>query len=54
MLLTLGALLLVVWALCLVLFKVASGAVHALLVLGVVAIVAHFVRRRNPLPASAG
>jgi hypothetical protein len=54
MLLTIGVLLVLLWALCVLLFKLHATLIHALLVIGVIAVVAHFVRRRAPPPPSAG
>jgi hypothetical protein len=44
MLLTLAIVLFVVWALCVLVFHVAFALVHLLIVLGVIALVMHFVR----------
>jgi hypothetical protein len=51
MLLAIGIVLAVIWLLCLVAFKVTVAAVHILVVLAVIALIAHFVRRRAPPPA---
>jgi uncharacterized membrane protein (DUF485 family) len=48
MLLTVAIALFVLWALGLLAFKVVSGVIHLALVVAVVALVAHFVRRRAP------
>ena len=46
----LAILLLVVWVLCVLVFKIAFFAVHILLILGVIALVMHFVRKsRTPV-----
>jgi hypothetical protein len=42
--LALAIVLFVVWALCVLVFKVAAAFVHILLILGVIALVMHFVR----------
>lgn len=44
-LLILGLVLLVLWVLAVVAFKVAAFAIHLLLIVGIILIVAHFVRR---------
>ena len=44
MLLTIGIILLVCWALGLFAFHLAGGLIHLLVVLGLIAIVIHFVR----------
>jgi Flp pilus assembly protein TadB len=44
MLLTLAIVLFVVWALCVLVFHVAFALVHLLIILGVIALVMHFVR----------
>jgi hypothetical protein len=49
MLLTVALLLFVLYLLGVVAFKVTAGVIHLLLVIAVVAIVAHFVRRRAPV-----
>jgi len=54
MLLTVGLLLAVLWLLCLLVFKVTAGAIHVILVIAVIAVVMHFVRRKAPPPPSAG
>ena len=41
----LALILLVVWLLCVLVFKIAVFAVHVLLILGVIALVMHFVRK---------
>ena len=41
----LALVLLIVWILCVVVFKIAVFAVHILLILGVIALVMHFVRK---------
>jgi hypothetical protein len=40
----LAIILFIVWALCVLVFKVAAVFVHILLILGVIALVMHFVR----------
>lgn len=45
MLLTLGVILLIVWAVGFFAFKVTLAAIHLLVVLALVAIVLHFARR---------
>jgi hypothetical protein len=47
-------LLLALWALCVWFFTVNVGMIHALLVLGVIAIVVHFVMHKAPPPSSDG
>lgn len=54
MFLALGLTFLALWILCLWLFTVNTGVIHTLLVLGVIAIVVHVVKRKAPPPASAG
>ena len=44
MLLTIGIVLLVLWALGLLAFHVTTGFIHVLIVLALIAIVMHFVR----------
>lgn len=51
MLLTIGLVLAVIWLLCVLVFKVAAGAIHLILVIAVIAIVANFVRRKAPPPS---
>ncbi|NUO40012.1 MAG: hypothetical protein HOQ17_01580 [Gemmatimonadaceae bacterium] len=41
----LALILFVVWVLCVLVFKIAVFAVHILLILGVIALVMHFVRK---------
>jgi Flp pilus assembly protein TadB len=41
----LAIVLLVLWVLCVLVFKIAVFAVHILLILGVIALVMHFVRK---------
>jgi hypothetical protein len=48
MLLTVALVLFVLYLLGVVAFKVTAAVIHLVLVLAVVAIVAHFVRRRAP------
>ena len=43
----LAILLFIVWALCVLVFKIAAFFVHILLILGVIALVMHFVRGRR-------
>lgn len=43
--LALAIVLLVVWVLCVLVFKITVFAVHILLILGIVALVMHFVRK---------
>jgi hypothetical protein len=40
----LAIVLFIVWALCVLVFKIAAFFVHILLILGVIALVMHFVR----------
>ena len=47
MLATIGVILLIAWLLGFLAFNVASGLIHILLVVAVVAIVMHFVRGRG-------
>lgn len=44
MLMTIGIILLICWALGLFAFHVAGGLIHILIVLAIIAIVVHFVR----------
>jgi hypothetical protein len=46
----LAIILLIVWFLCVVVFKIAVFAVHILLILGVIALVMHFLRKGNRTP----
>ena len=46
MLATIAIILIIVWLLGLVAFKVTSALVHALLVIGIILLVLHFVRGR--------
>ena len=48
MLLTIAIVLFVLWALGFLVFHVAAGVIHLALALAVLAIIAHFVRRRAP------
>jgi hypothetical protein len=48
MLLTVAIVLAVLWALGFLVFHVAVGAIHLVLALAVIAIIAHFVRGRAP------
>jgi hypothetical protein len=48
MFLTLALVLAVVWLLCVLAFKITVVAIHLVLVLAVIAVVAHFVRRKAP------
>ena len=48
MLLTIAIVLAVLWALGFLVFNVAAGVIHLVLALAVIAIIAHFVRRRAP------
>ena len=54
MFLIIGLVLAVLWLLCVLAFKVTTGAIHLILVIAVIAVVAHFVRRKAPPPPSAG
>ena len=47
MLMTIFAVLLIMWLLGFTVFHVASGVIHLLLILAVVALVMHFVRGRS-------
>ena len=47
MLITIFAVLLVLWLLGFTVFQVASGLIHLLLILAVIALVMHFVRGRR-------
>ena len=47
MFLTLAIILLVLWALGFLAFHVTAAAIHLLVVLGVIALIVHFVRRPN-------
>ena len=44
LLLTLGVILLVIWALCFLAFHVTVGLIHILIVIAVIAIIMHFIR----------
>jgi hypothetical protein len=48
MMLTIAIVLAVLWALGFLVFHVAAGAIHLVLALAVIAIIAHFVRGRAP------
>ena len=43
----LAILLLIIWAVCVLVFKIAAFFVHILLILGAIALVMHFVRGRR-------
>ena len=43
----LAILLFIIWALCVLVFKIAAFFVHILLILGVISLVMHFVRGRR-------
>ena len=47
MLLALALVLFVVWVLAFVVFHLVVGAIHLLVLLGVIALIAHFVRGRG-------
>ncbi|MDQ2971198.1 MAG: lmo0937 family membrane protein [Acidobacteriota bacterium] len=49
MLLTIGIILLICWALGFFAFHVAGGLIHLLIVIAVIAIVVHLVRGRSPV-----
>jgi hypothetical protein len=49
MLVTLAIILAIAWLLGFTVFNVASGLIHVLVVLAIVAIIAHFVRGRGPV-----
>jgi hypothetical protein len=44
LLLALGVILLVIWALCFLAFHITVGLIHLLILLGIIAIIVHFVR----------
>lgn len=46
--LTIAAILVILWLLGFVAFHVASGLIHILLLIAVIAIIVHFVRGRGP------
>ena len=48
MFLTIGLVLLVIWALCVFAFKITAATVHLIAVIAVIAIIMHFVRGRGP------
>jgi hypothetical protein len=48
-LLTVALVLFVLYALGLVAFKITAGLIHLVLAIAVVALIAHFVRRRAPV-----
>lgn len=52
MFLTIAIVLAIVWLLCVVLFKITAAAIHLILIIAVIAIIAHFVRRKAP-PSAA-
>lgn len=46
----LAIILFILWALCVLVFKITAFVVHIVLILGVIALVMHFVRgRRTPV-----
>jgi hypothetical protein len=48
--LALGIILFVIWALCILAFKITFAFIHLLVVLAVIAVVIHFVRKaRTPV-----
>ena len=47
MLLTIGIILAVLWALGFLVFHVAAGVIHLVLVIALIAVVMHFVRGRS-------
>jgi len=49
MFLAIALVLFVVW-LCLLVFKVAFGAIHLLVIIAIVAFIVHFIRRKTPTP----
>jgi hypothetical protein len=48
MFLTIALVLFVIWALCLLAFKITAGAIHLIVVIAVIALIVHFVKRRGP------
>ena len=49
MLLTIGIILLICWALGFFAFHVAGGVIHLLIIIAVIAIVVHLLRGRSPV-----
>jgi len=47
MFLGIALVLLVIWILCLLVFKIAAGAIHLLVVIAVIAFIVHFVKGRR-------
>ena len=47
MLLTIAAILLVLWVLGFAVFPIAGGLIHIILVIAVIVVILHFVRGRN-------
>ena len=52
MLLTVALVLAVIWLLCVLVFKIAGGAIHLILVIALIALVVHFVKRKAPPPTT--
>ena len=48
MFLTIALVLFVIWALCVLAFKITAGAIHLIVVIAVIAFIVHFVRGRGP------
>ena len=48
MFLTIALVLFVIWALCLLVFKITAGGIHLIVVIAVIALIVHFVRGRGP------
>lgn len=44
MFLALGIILVIIWALCFLAFHVTVGVIHLLIILGIIAIIVHFIR----------
>jgi hypothetical protein len=47
MFLTIALVLFVIWALCLLVFKITAGGIHLIVVIAVIALIVHFVRGRG-------
>lgn len=47
MFLGIAVVLLIIWILCLLVFKVTAAAVHLLVIIAVIAFIVHFVRGRS-------
>lgn len=51
MFLGIAIVLIIIWLLCFLAFHITAGAIHILIILGIIALIVHFVRgSRTPAP----